>query len=1064
MAAAEAQMTRVLARARRRQGGILVATALGWSLAAALAVLLAAALLLGRDPALPLRQATLALTTGILIVAAFLLARAVLRRAGSPESVARALGDAMPALRSDLVSAVQLSGERAEIAASGRYSLPLVDAHVAHAAARAEAVDLEQAFPATPARRAAVALGVVVLAYVLGFGLRGRELEAGFARLSSGGAATGATAARRAEPITGDLEITYRYPAYMNREPRTVSGTSGEIRAPLGTEVDIHTRADREVQAARMVLKVERREPAGSDAGKGAPAQPKDAGAPPAQQPQASPEIVTLAVENARDLRGRFLVTGSGTYTFQFTRGPEVIAEGPPTQIAVEEDGAPQVRITAPDKEIEVEPGARVSITWTASDDVGLGALTLVTKRAGGVEERKPLGDLGGLKRDGGAYVLDLAAMRLAPGERLAYLLEVLDNDAVSGPKRGASEMHVLKVFSAAEHRRLAFERARQLWEGLVRHLGDRLELNGTARAQWDRPRIDRARSLDAATRKLHEQFRAGAQELRRDRAAPRQLATALSNIAAGIATRERSVSQLRESLAAMLAFQQADSPLAQRVDELDDRLVVELERSTLYLDRLLDQERANDLVRLAQELEKERRDLAGMLERYRDNPTDEGKAELLAKMERVRSRMDELMKRMSESARGLGDDEMRDEAVAQASRGDELTRQLSQAQQAVGQEDVEQAMRELEAMASAMDEMKQGLQRTARRPSEAQRELVERMREFQNQLSDVESAQQSLAVETGKVKARYREEVSRRLQQAEAEAKRLEALANDALRHVERAVQGITPRSESDYMQARDRLSTLSRALAARDLDAALETARQATPSVERFAGGLEEDVAIMERYPQSAPTNPDALRSARRSAAQAVDPTREVQRALEKVFPDPSSVLGAESQAQLRQQSQQQEQLAQRAEELRQRLGDLSQRAPIFPPEAAGELGSSREHMRAASGELSRSDPMRGNGEQRQALDALRRFREGMEKNAQQGGGGEGEEFPYPMASSQSDGGTEEGDGLQAANEKVEIPSAESFKPPEEFRRELLDAMRQGAPEPYRSELQRYYQELVR
>ena len=66
--------------------------------------------------------------------------------------------------------------------------------------------------------------------------------------------------------------------------------------------------------------------------------------------------------------------------------------------------------------------------------------------------------------------------------------------------------------------------------------------------------------------------------------------------------------------------------------------------------------------------------------------------------------------------------------------------------------------------------------------------------------------------------------------------------------------------------------------------------------------------------------------------------------------------------------------------------------------------------------------------------------------------------------MAASESDGGTEEGDGLQAANEKVEIPSAESFKPPEEFRRELLDAMRQGAPEPYRSELQRYYQELIR
>jgi predicted transcriptional regulator len=368
--------------------------------------------------------------------------------------------------------------------------------------------------------------------------------------------------------------------------------------------------------------------------------------------------------------------------------------------------------------------------------------------------------------------------------------------------------------------------------------------------------------------------------------------------------------------------------------------------------------------------------------------------------------------------------------------------------------------------MASAMDEMKEGMQRTARRPSEAQRELVRRMREFQNQLSDVEREQQSLAAQTGEVKAQYREEVAKRLQAAEAEVKRLEALSNEALRHVERAEPGVTPRSENDFMQARDRLSSLSRALAARDLDAALETVRQATPAVERFAGGLEEDVAILDRYPEAAgQSDPDALRAGRRSAAQAVEPAREVRRALEKVFPDPSSVLGAESQARLQQQSQQQDQLAQRAEQLREQLADLSQSAPIFPPEAAGELGASREHMRAASGELSRRDPMRGNGEQRQALEALRRFREGMEENAQQGGGGAaGEEFPYPMAAAEMDGGVEEGEGLQAAHEKVEIPGAEAFKPPEEFRRELLDAMKEGAPEPYRSELQRYYQEIVR
>ena len=54
--------------------------------------------------------------------------------------------------------------------------------------------------------------------------------------------------------------------------------------------------------------------------------------------------------------------------------------------------------------------------------------------------------------------------------------------------------------------------------------------------------------------------------------------------------------------------------------------------------------------------------------------------------------------------------------------------------------------------------------------------------------------------------------------------------------------------------------------------------------------------------------------------------------------------------------------------------------------------------------------------------------------------------------------------GDGREASREKVKIPGAEAYKVPEEFRKDLLDAMRQGAPERYKGEVQRYYEELVK
>jgi hypothetical protein len=95
---------------------------------------------------------------------------------------------------------------------------------------------------------------------------------------------------------------------------------------------------------------------------------------------------------------------------------------------------------------------------------------------------------------------------------------------------------------------------------------------------------------------------------------------------------------------------------------------------------------------------------------------------------------------------------------------------------------------------------------------------------------------------------------------------------------------------------------------------------------------------------------------------------------------------------------------------------------------------------------------------------MDALARFRKGLEdatKNMQPGGGGGG--FPYPFASNDSGEG-QGGEGFDPSREKVKIPGAEAHKVPEAFRKDLLEAMKQGTPERYRPDVQRYYEELVK
>jgi hypothetical protein len=155
------------------------------------------------------------------------------------------------------------------------------------------------------------------------------------------------------------------------------------------------------------------------------------------------------------------------------------------------------------------------------------------------------------------------------------------------------------------------------------------------------------------------------------------------------------------------------------------------------------------------------------------------------------------------------------------------------------------------------------------------------------------------------------------------------------------------------------------------------------------------------------------------------------------------------------------QQQGLEREAGELQQKLSQLAEKAPIFPPQAQGLLGESRGHMGTAAGELQGRNPQRGHGEQEAALERLGQFKKGLEQAARQGKGGKGG-FPFPFG--ETGGGEREGETGDPTPEKVEIPGAEAHRLPEEFRRDLLEAMKQGAPERYRGEVQRYYEELVK
>ena len=151
-----------------------------------------------------------------------------------------------------------------------------------------------------------------------------------------------------------------------------------------------------------------------------------------------------------------------------------------------------------------------------------------------------------------GTYSWELSPLRLRAGDKVTYVVEARDNDAVDGPQRGASATQVLKVFSAAEHSREALLRAQALWERLVTLTADRLEEKPAPPSDasgW----YSATAAKDQGALQLVSDLQAAATTLIKDKLAPREVGRALRYAASSLGPAVRRTSLAREALTKQL-------------------------------------------------------------------------------------------------------------------------------------------------------------------------------------------------------------------------------------------------------------------------------------------------------------------------------------------------------------------------------------------------------------------------------------------------------------------------------------------------------------------------------
>jgi hypothetical protein len=307
---------------------------------------------------------------------------------------------------------------------------------------------------------------------------------------------------------------------------------------------------------------------------------------------------------------------------------------------------------------------------------------------------------------------------------------------------------------------------------------------------------------------------------------------------------------------------------------------------------------------------------------------------------------------------------------------------------------------------------------------------------DLMKKIGDIEGDERALQKETQAISEKQEAEVEKRLKGQMDDLMKREGEKIDRLKQKLGSVPPGDPESAlaEELDRARESAKQMRRLLAERDLAEAKGEAERAESSLERAGEHLDELAEARRARRGGAEPERDKRADA---VGEARGLAQEIADDLSKLMPKPSETLTPAEREAARGQAEKQAAIGKRtddlAEEAARRLGKMP-----GMEKAEGELQGAGARMKEAGESLKRDESKPAATAERDAADRLAKLRDSMQERSM--------------------GGTEQ------HRDPVRIPGADESSAPRAWRQELLDAMKEKAPERYRDEVRRYYEELVK
>jgi hypothetical protein len=721
-------------------------------------------------------------------------------------------------------------------------------------------------------------------------------------------------------------------------------------------------------------------------------------------------------------LHASFTVKRAGSYHFVLGR----VREPESHRIEIDPDRAPRVDLFAPGDPLEVAGPRRIELAYTVDDDYGLGDVELVWKIGEGPEARRVVVPAEpGQRAATGKLEWDLAELDLKPGARVAYHLEAKDNDTVSGPNVGKSRTMYLSIFSPREKHEAAVAAEEQLLEQALALLADRLELarDEAGLVEALTPIHSRAEAFLVALTRAEQ----AAETESKTGDAQKQLREMHGRLQKLTRDEEQALGEARHKKAKPRALSTGNA-----------LHVTELERDVLVLDDLLGRQKLEELLALGDEMTQARDRLKQLLAEYKKTRSEALKKEIEREMRELERKLAELRAKSSRLASEMPDQFLNPEAMGK----NDLGQRLDKMKDLLARGDVDAAMAELERLSSSLDKMMASMEGNLRgyrreRFSAEEKQLAE----IEDKVSDLEHDEKQLKNETEGIRQRTRAEAQRQMRdKVEPFVKRAREKVAQVKKHADAVEKSVmSPFEQEELQHIRQRVADLDKMLAEGDLEEALGAARLAQAALRSLGSDLQDDEDRAWRGAKP------AVKRSREHVGEGEKLARQIADEIQDVMPRPDQLMSPEDQQKMLELGQRQAATKRRTSEL---MRELERRGadgkPMAAPPQLGEgLKQAGDHMERAEGRLSRHDARDASGEESQAIDKLGQLKQQIQEQRRP---------REQMANGRLD------------KEPVKIPGADEYRAPREFRQDLLEAMKRGAPPEYKEQVKRYYEELVK